>query len=1600
MVSKTDAAATSDSQSDAPAQAQAPAPAQAPAKPPQRGVIKALRLHLEASLLPGDAPVDKAALDEAATWLLAAAATRAPGQSIVQIESATGERRHLRIAIVNDDMPFLVDSAAATIAAQGVAIDRLLHPVAKVERDAAGSIAALSNPTQGKPTPAKNGARESLIYIETPRVDARQRRELLEALQATLADVHAAVNDWPPMQGAMAADAERAGAVDAEAGALLGWLGGGMLTQLGHLTRHRDGTTTDRHGICRASARDLLAEVSYDRAFDWFDRHEAGGTPQGLLAIKANVHARVHRTSPLDLFIVPLREGGKITALSIHAGLWTSAALNARPHEVPVLRRMVTDITAQAGFDPAGHNGKALVHAFASLPNDLLTAFDPARVAELVTTKMVLIDRPRPRLVMVRSMLERHVFAFVWLPRDQLSTDVRLQIQAMLLDSPGAALLDWSLEVESSSLALLRFLIDVRACADMPDDAAIETQLVDLLRGWNEAVATHLAKGEDEGRAATLAARYAGAFPTGYRLTYGADEAARDIAKLRTLAVAEGEAARAVRLYRLNGDGPDTLRLKVYIIGGALALSDAVPALEHFGFRVAAEVPTFLTDPSLGSIHDFILTVPPAREASTLLDRAALIEDALAEVLNAVAEDDPFNRLIPAAGLAPRSANWMRAIYRYLRQTGVSYTIYTVVDALVAAPQVTRAMIDLFTARHDPAFEGDRDEAIAAAQSAFTRGLAKVTAINDDRLLRLYRAVIDAVLRTNAFAPAAAEALAFKIDSHRVPGLPQPLPWREIFVYSRRVEGIHLRSGAVARGGLRWSDRRDDFRTEVLGLMKAQRVKNAVIVPTGAKGGFYPKQLPSPAIDREGWAAEGRASYEIFIRTLLSITDNIVGGRVVHPEAVQVWDGEDPYFVVAADKGTATYSDIANGIAQAHDFWLDDAFASGGSNGYDHKAMGITARGAWVSVQRHFREMGIDVQTQSITVAGCGDMSGDVFGNGMLLSKALKLVAAFDHRHIFIDPAPDPLASWKERKRMFELPRSSWEDYDASLISKGGGVFARSAKTIKLPKQAREVLGIDAKVIEPETLISAILRAPVDLMWFGGIGTYVKAPQENNIQVGDPANDGLRVDATEVRARVIGEGANLGVTQAGRIAFSLAGAKGFGGRINTDFIDNSAGVDCSDNEVNIKIALAAATASGKLAPKKRNTLLAAMTDEVAALVLEDNRLQALALSVAESVGAAATPAYIRLIERLEEVSDFDRRTEGLADGETLSRRAADGQGLTRPELAVLLSSAKLALQSAIEASGLPDDPVLEPVLLARFPSAMRKPYAAAIRGHRLRSEMIATSLSNRMVNRLGMVHPFELAEEEGVGLADVAAAFVVAERLFGLEPLWRELDTADIPEAARLALFDRLAAAVGNLMSDVLRTASGKVAAGAMITELQEGVAALVAGRDELLTDEPRARSRALRDSFVAVGATEALAAKVANLFDFDGAVGLAQGALATGIETKLLTHAFTDIGTLLGLDWAQGTAAYMSPSDVWERLLVSGLARDFQQMRIEFLRRLMRRKAGAEDPRGAVAAWAERNAQGVAQFRAMIARAQARPPVGAAMLAQIASQARNLLER
>ena len=927
--------------------------------------------------------------------------------------------------------------------------------------------------------------------------------------------------------------------------------------------------------------------------------------------------------------------------------------------------------------------------------------------------------------------------------------------------------------------------------------------------------------------ATRLSLTYLSAFSDSYRARTSPEDGAADILRLSAL---EDDCGRGVRIWRSELDPPGQLHLKTYRKGGLIPLSEAVPVLENFGFRVLEEMPTALAGGALGYIHDFRLEIGGEANLDLILGRVGEIEQAIACVLSGASEDDEFNQLTLFAGLDAKPVQWLRAWFRYLRQTGSAFGLVTVVDALRRAPKATAALIGLFVARHDPAASSRRESQVARRREQFDDALARVRSIDDDRILRRLRSLVEATVRTNAFSEAAREAVAFKIDSSMVPGLPAPVPWREIWVYSPRVEGIHLRGGPIARGGIRWSDRRDDFRTEILGLMKAQMVKNAVIVPTGAKGGFYPKQLP-PASNRDAWLAEGSESYRIFIRSCLSITDNLINDKPVHPDNVVIHDGEDPYFVVAADKGTAAFSDAANAIALERNFWLGDAFASGGSNGYDHKAMGITARGAWISVQRHFLELGVDVQSDPITVVGCGDMSGDVFGNGMLQSKAIKLIAAFDHRHIFIDPNPDPGRSWTERKRLFQLPRSSWDDYDRSLISKGGSIYPRTQKSISLSKQERDALGIDAATIDPASLINAILKSPVDLIWFGGIGTYVKASTQTHAEVGDPANDAFRADAADLRAKAIGEGANLAITQAGRIEFADRG-----GRINTDFIDNSAGVDCSDNEVNIKIPLNREMREGRLTLAKRNSLLSRMTDEVAELVLEDNRLQSLALSIAESGGAYSVPGHVRTIELLEGAGRLDRKVEGLASSEELLRRVQEGRGMMRPELAVVLSMSKIVLQDAAEPLRLADDKLLEPQLFEAFPKPMRKAHADAIRTHRLRHEILGTKAANRFVNRLGPSMALELTEEEGASLGQVVASFLVVERLLDLDHLWEQIDRAALPEAVRIELFSIAASSVRAHLSDILRSAGGETRVSALCKLYESGVrkiasAATQAGR-------------------------------------------------------------------------------------------------------------------------------------------------------------------------
>jgi glutamate dehydrogenase len=1503
---------------------------------------------------------------EAAAFVAATAQRRTPGKPAITIETMPTEsaRRHMRIAIINDDMPFLVDSIAAEIAAHGLTTQRLLHPVVHVERSEDGQLRQLPK----KRTAAS--ARESMIYMEVDRADARARRAIEAGLKAVLGHVRASVSDWHKMQAAMRQDASAI--TDETTADLLHWFGDNHFTMLGHVRFGRDHKMQAPLGLARQMGDILLSPAARKRAFDWFSTHK-----NELLILKSNQLSPVHRRVPLELVIAPVMAKGRVTALSVHAGLWTSVALAAPPEAIPVLRTRLMNLQRRFSFDPTGHSGKALAHAFSALPNDILIAMTPDSIETVALAAMSIIDRPRPRLVITPSPLARHIHAFVWIPRDDLSTTRREAIANRIAEAANAPLLSWSIDLDETSVALIRYTFDIRDGGAMPDVAALTGWLENLLRGWQPAIeAALMTKGES---ATKLALRFADLFPSSYRDITSPEEAAEDIQRLHLLGP---EHPLEARLFRMAG----ALRLKLYS-RAPLILSDAVPALENFGFRVIEEIPTNLSGESSGHIHDFGVSLSSEAEVTALMGNRDGVERAIAGVIGGAVENDRFNLLMVSSGLDAQAVVLLRALFRYLRQTGMAYGLLTVVEALRRWPAVTRALVALFSTRHDPALRGTGDE----ETRIIDKGLAAISALDEDRILRQFRAVILAILRTNMFAASSAEAIAFKIDSIKVPGLPAPVPWREIFVYSPRVEGIHLRAGPVARGGLRWSDRRDDFRTEVLGLMKAQRVKNAVIVPTGAKGGFFPKHLPDPA-NRDAWIAEGTESYRIFIRTLLSITDNLLGGKVIHPTDVVCHDEDDPYFVVAADKGTATFSDVANAIALERGFWLGDAFASGGSVGYDHKAMGITAKGGWVSVRRHFAEMGIDVQSEPVRVAGVGDMSGDVFGNGMLLSKAIKLVAAFDHRHIFFDPDPDPdpARSWKERDRLFKLPRSSWADYDAKLISKGGGVFPRSAKSIKLSREIRALLGIDATELEPAALMAAILKAPVDLLWFGGIGTYVKAKAQSHAEAGDRANDGLRVNAEDIQAKVIGEGANLGITQDARIAFGLKG-----GRINTDFIDNSAGVDCSDNEVNIKIALNADVAAGKIGVKARNALLARMTDDVARLVLEDNRLQTLALSIAQRDGAGDLPAHIRIIENFEARGQLNREVEGIASNDDLMRRAAEHKGLTRPELAVLLSTAKLALQDGIERTALGSDPAALPYLINAFPVEMQRRHRAGIEAHQLRPQIIATKLANRIINRMGIVHPFELAEEEGASLGDVAEAFVIAERLFNLPPLWDAIDSAQISEATRLMLYEQVAIEARAHMADILRNAIETRSNDQAIAAYAPKIAQLSNARDDLLPAEGRRQTEAFAARLTQAGAPRKIVELIVRMAQLDGAIGLAALSARNGVEATTLTAAFTALGAATGIDWAQGIAMQLDPVDPWERLLAAGVSRDFQAMRLDFLNRHGNRK-----PADAVSRWLAENAARVAAFRAMIERAKTGTMPTPAMLAQISGQARVLLSR
>ena len=1551
----------------------------------------ALAAALFDAALPGEADgLDPAAAARIVAFVRSALSVRKPGSSTVVLEplEASGGRRRLALAVINDDMPFLVDSVAQAITGAGIGIERLLHPVIDIRRDAEGRLIELLGVAGGPSTAAVS--RESVIYFELERVGAKARAELVGTLQGVLADVRAAVSDWPAMLTQLRASAKALGEnpppvaphLAAEAVAFLDWLAEDNFTLLGCYTAPTDAAAPRAAaglGLLRDPDIALLDKAPGDPLAGFL----AG--PEPLLIAKASRLATVHRSVNLDIVVAKAfdREGRPVSS-TLFVGLFTSAALATSPRLVPLLRRKVAGVIDALGFNPKGHTGKALVHVIEHFPREELFEASAERLQTMALGLLSLLDRPRPKLFARTDAFGRFVSVLVYVPRDAYTSGVRESVGAMLTEALGGKLTRYDVELRAEGLARVHYIIATPAGAPPVDEAALDARLDALVRGWEEALEAALGEAAGPTRAARLSLTHGKCFSASYRAQYSPAEAAIDLIALSGL---DDERGRAVHLYRHEADQPHQIRLKIYRLGAIIPLSEAVPVLENFGFRVIEEFPFDLAGGRLGWIHDFLLET--TGDASFPLEQLrALVEPALVKVLLGQAENDAFNALVLGCGLSAEGAGWLRAYFRYLRQTGISYGLGTVVDALRRYPAITSQLVELFEARFAPEV-ADRAITSIGIANDIEIALADVGAIDDDRILRLYRFVIEATLRTNAFVSGGPEALAFKFDSSRVPNLPPPVPYREIWVYSPRIEGVHLRGGPIARGGLRWSDRRDDFRTEVLGLVKAQKVKNTVIVPTGAKGGFYPKLLPPPT-NRDAWLAEGTEAYRIFIRALLSLTDNLAhDGTVIRPPEVVCHDAPDPYLVVAADKGTATFSDTANAISLAHGFWLGDAFASGGAHGYDHKAMGITAKGAWISVQRHFREMGIDVQTAPIRVAGVGDMSGDVFGNGLLLSESVRLVAAFDHRHIFLDPEPDAGKGFAERKRLFALPRSSWDDYDRKLISKGGGVIPRSQKSIPVTPEVRAALGVTAETMTPSELIAAILKAPVDLLWFGGIGTYVKSTTETNAEVGDRANDSNRINASQLGAKVVGEGANLGMTQAARIECAAKG-----GRLNTDFIDNSAGVDCSDNEVNIKIALGPEVTAGRLAEADRNALLVAMTDDVAELVLTNNRLQTQALSIAERNGVADLPTYIRLIQTLEASSAaLDRSVEGLASDQELAMRGRENRGLERPELAVVMAYAKMAMYDALVGSGVVEDGLLESDLLDAFPEVMAERFRPAIDGHRLRRELIATKLANEIINRGGLALPFELGEEMGASLAEVAAAFVTARELFDFRALWAAIDTAHVGGTEQIDLHLHAIQGLRIQMSDLLRVAGGGTPT-VLATRLKPGMERLSAALGQVLRPEPRRQVERIGAALAALGAPAVVSDALLRIHSLDGAVGVGLLAADLGTDEATAARAYTQLGEALGLDWAKGAAAALAPADPWERLLVAGLVRDFEQLRLDHIRRVAQ---PGQDPAAAVEAWLAANPGKVARIAVPVARARA-GVVTLPMLAHLASQARAAL--
>ena len=1323
----------------------------------------------------------------------------------------------------------------------------------------------------------------------------------------------------------------------AEAGAFLRWIAGDHFTFLGYREYELD--SEDGEDALRpvsGTGLGLLREKGAAPVSQSFARlapevRRLAREPEPLVLTKANTRSTVHRPSYLDYVGVKrFDDSGRVVGEKRFLGLYTSAAYRMNAREIPLLRRKVRNVIERAGFPPKSHYEKALVDILESYPREQLFQISEDELYEISTGILHLEGRQQVRLFARRDTYGRFFSCLVYVPRDRYDTGVRQRMQDVLQKAFDASNIDFSVNLSESRLARLHFVV-YTAPGEVPeyDEAAVEECLVEATRTWGDNLYSGLTESCGEERGVELFHRYKEAFPPGYRDEFLARTAVTDIQTFEDLALKErGEIG--LRLYHPLEAPEGFLRFKLVRAGSQILLSDLLPILENMGVKVVDERPYEVT-PSGSSpvwVYDFGLTYEAEGQLKTGQVRD-IFQDAFIRAWRGEVENDGFNRLVLKAGLTWREISILRAFCKYLRQAGSTFSQTYMENSLSSNPEVARLLVELFATRFDP--ERDRDpEAADRLVEDIETALESVASLDEDRILRSFLNVARAALRTNYYqengAGRAKPYLSFKLDPAGIPELPLPRPAFEVFVYAPRTEGVHLRGGRVARGGIRLSDRREDFRTEVLGLMKAQMVKNAVIVPVGAKGGFVVKNPPANTENRNALQEEVIACYKTFIRGLLDLTDNLIDGEPVSPENVVRYDEPDPYLVVAADKGTATFSDTANALSAEYGFWLGDAFASGGSSGYDHKKMAITARGAWESVKRHFRELGLDTQTEDFTVAGIGDMAGDVFGNGMLLSRHIKLVGAFNHRHVFLDPDPDPEKSYKERERLFNLERSSWSDYDRDVISPGGGIFSRTAKSVTLSPEIQSLLGVDADELTPNGVIRALLGAEVDLLWNGGIGTYVKASAESHADAGDKSNDPLRIDATDLRCRVVGEGGNLGLTQRGRIEYALNG-----GKIYTDAIDNSAGVDCSDHEVNIKILLDAVVENGDMTLKQRNELLADMTGEVATLVLGDNYGQTRALGNALLQAPQMVDVHARYIRALESSGRLDRRLEALPDEDTFSERRSRNLGLTAPELAVLLSYTKLTLYERLLESDVPEDPHLSGELERYFPEVLREPYRDRMQEHRLRREIVATHVSNSLVNRSGITFAFRMDEETGAAIPDIARAYAVAREVFDIRGISAGIEGLDnkVPADVQTGMILAGRRLIERATRWLLRNRRPPLDVADTVSYFAEGVSEFVGLVPELLPDTDR---RSLEDRAGELsdrGVPQDLARRVATLDVVFPALDVVDVATVTGEPVESAAAVYFTLGEQLGLHRLRERVEALPRGDRWQTLARAALRDD-----------------------------------------------------------------------